>query len=63
MAEQPFGRVRLIEMEEGDQVVAIEKLIERDDEVNGTPAAAGDPGAAPATAESAPEPADETPDE
>jgi DNA gyrase subunit A len=36
--------VRLIEMEDGDQVVAIAKLIERDEEpVNGSPSAAGDP--------------------
>jgi len=36
--------VRLIEMEDGDQVVAIEKLIERDEEpANGSPSAAGDP--------------------
>ncbi len=55
--------VRLIEMEDGDQVVAIEKLIERDEEpVNGSPSAAGDPTA---SAPEVPEPPaeDETPSE
>jgi DNA gyrase subunit A len=61
--------VRLIEMEEGDQVVAIAKLVERDDEpANGSAAAGSDPGASAATGESIPEPPetpsdDETPGE
>jgi DNA gyrase subunit A len=55
--------VRLIEMEDGDQVVAIAKLIERDEEpVNGSPSAAGEPGAS--TPELPEPPAeDETPSE
>jgi DNA gyrase subunit A len=55
--------VRLIEMEDGDQVVAIAKLIERDEEpVNGSPSAAGDPTA---SVPEVPEPPaeDETPTE
>jgi DNA gyrase subunit A len=55
--------VRLIEMEDGDQVVAIAKLIERDEEpANGSPSAAVDPTA---STPELPEPPseDETPSE
>jgi DNA gyrase subunit A len=58
--------VRLIEMEEGDQVVAIAKLLERDEDVaNGSGTVAGDPAAAVEPAPEAAEPPadDETPDE
>ncbi|HEU4890925.1 MAG TPA: DNA gyrase subunit A [Vicinamibacterales bacterium] len=60
--------VRLIEMEEGDQVVAIAKLLERDDEpANGSAAPGSDPGAPVAISDSTPEStetlSDETPDE
>jgi DNA gyrase subunit A len=48
--------VRLIEMEEGDQVVAIAKLLERDDEPgNGSPVAGSDPGAPAGGSEFTPE--------
>jgi DNA gyrase subunit A len=58
--------VRLIEMEEGDQVVAIAKLIERDDEPsNGSTPEAGGSAASNATIDSTPDapaaPADEEP--
>ena len=61
--------VRLIEMEEGDQVVAIAKLLERDDEpANGSAPPGSDPGAPVAISDSTPESTetlsgDETPDE
>jgi len=61
--------VRLIEMEEGDQVVAIAKLGEREEETNGSATPAGDSGAGPAAVDSMPEedpvipPDDETPAE
>ena len=58
--------VRLIEMEEGDQVVAIAKLLERDDDsANGSSPAAGDPAATVESMPEAPESPsdDETPDE
>jgi DNA gyrase subunit A len=54
--------VRLIEMEEGDQVVAIAKLLERDeDSANGSNTPAGDFGTAVAPAESVPETTPESP--
>jgi DNA gyrase subunit A len=58
--------VRLIEMEEGDQVVAIAKLLERDDDsANGSGPAAGDPAATVESMPEAPESPsdDDTPDE
>ena len=58
--------VRLIEMEEGDQVVAIAKLLERDeDSANGSSPAAGDPAATVESTPEAPESPsdDDTPDE
>jgi DNA gyrase subunit A len=61
--------VRLIEMEEGDQVVAIAKLLERDDEpANGSAPPGSDPSAPVAISDSTPESTetlsgDETPDE
>jgi len=61
--------VRLIEMEEGDQVVAIAKLLERDDEpANGSAPPGSDPGAPVAISDSTPASTetlsgDETPDE
>ena len=61
--------VRLIEMEEGDQVVAIAKLLERDDEPgNGSAPPGSDPSAPVAISDSTPESTetlsgDETPDE
>ena len=58
--------VRLIEMEEGDQVVAIAKLLERDDDsANGSSPAAGDPAATVESTPEAPESPsdDDTPDE
>jgi DNA gyrase subunit A len=48
--------VRLIEMEEGDQVVAIAKLLERDDEPgNGSAVAGSDPSAPAGGSEFTPE--------
>jgi len=52
---RPTQGVRLIHLEEGDSVVAVARVAERDDEVSPGPAAGGPPGAAAGSAPADPD--------